>query len=93
MEVGKLYKGLKTGNIYMVTEITYNGVDVITLKLGRDHWSSNYVGQHLRLFEDAMVEYNQPFTIQNPTPIDVEFTMDEIAAKLGIEVRRLKIKK
>ena len=101
IEKGRVYKSRITNRVYLCTQ---NQTDKqknkglfsgVIIKVGnsnvwdvgdvRDNWDSKVVD-----------EINDPITIQiapKPLPEPVELTMDEIAAKLGIDVRLLKIKK
>lgn len=101
IEKGRVYKSRITGRVYLCTQ---NQTDEqknrgwfsgVIIEVGRSFgWG---VGDHSDGWNARVVdEINDPITIQiapKPLPEPVELTMDEIAAKLGIDVRLLKIKK
>jgi len=101
IEKGRVYKSRNTDKVYLCTQ---NQTDEqknrgwfsgVIIEVGKYNiWG---VGEPSDKWDSKVVdEINNPITIQiapKPLPEPVELTMDEIAAKLGIDVGLLKIKK
>ena len=103
IEKGRTYKSRNTDRVYLCTEDPTieqknNGwFSGVVIGLGKSDAWGWYIGELSDNWNsEAVDEINDPITIQiapKPLPEPVELTMDEIAAKLGIDVGLLKIKK
>ena len=106
IEKGRVYKSRITGRVYLCTQNqtdeqkNANWFSGVIIEVGKSEgwdipsWDIGELSDNWNA--DVVDEINDPITIQiapKPLPEPVELTMDEIAAKLGIDVRLLKIKK
>jgi len=101
IEKGRVYKSRITNRVYLCTQDptdeqkNNNSFSGVVIEVGNSNvWDVGDVRDNWAI--SVVDEINNPITIQiapKPLPEPVELTMDEIAAKLGIDVGLLKIKK